>query len=93
MASDQADAVMTPLPFTGRELPPRNLHCRHYNACLDVCLAAGWRSWACAPDCDEYEVMTHAEERRDLHGLVALRRAMTRGLSRGNARETTRGMP
>jgi len=49
----------------------RQLHCRHYDDCLDVAQANGWPGFGCSA-CSGFEPLSPQGEARDHRGLLEL---------------------
>jgi hypothetical protein len=78
MNSHPAPTCPVPLPHPHEELKDpeaapatRRLHCRSYDACLEVADDLGWTGFTCS-HCQAFEPLTDVEEYRDLRGIISL---------------------
>jgi hypothetical protein len=69
LAANESGARPNPIPF--REipidddtLPPRQMHCRRYGACVSFGSVMEWDSFSCA-ECSAFEPLAGAQEERE----------------------------
>ena len=54
------------------DIPFRHVHCRRYDACLEVALVNGWGTWRCRENCPGRDDYGREQLRSDMCGLAEI---------------------